>query len=83
MEPEGETRFEPLCFLLNSLLNNLRLGPGAGEAGGDIIAKDMDVSDAGDAGGIGVILLLEIELGLDWEVGGISEASVFRSAARV
>ena len=55
------------CFLLNSLLNNLRLpdtGTGAGEAGGDIIAKDMDVRDA-DTGGTGVILLLELELELD------------------
>jgi hypothetical protein len=46
-------------------LNNLRLGPGAGEAGGDIIVKDMDVSDAGNTGGIGVRLILEIGSELD------------------
>ena len=64
----GETKFELFCFLLNSLLNNLRLpdtGPGAGEAGGDIIAKDMDVSEAGDMAGTGVGLLLETESELD------------------
>lgn len=60
-DPGGESKFELFCFLLNSLLNNLRLldtDPGAGEAGGDIIAKDMDVRDAG---GVGVGLLLELE----------------------
>ena len=64
-DPGGESRFELFCFLLNSLLNNLRLGPGAGEAGGDIIAKDMDVSEAGDMAGTGVGLLLETESELD------------------
>ena len=53
---EGESKFELFCFLLKSLLNSLRLLDGAGEEGGVIIAKDMDVSDAGDASGIGVIL---------------------------
>lgn len=61
-DPEGESKFELFCFLLNSLLNNLRLGPGAGEAGGDIIVKDMDVSDAGDTGRIGLLLEIESEL---------------------
>jgi hypothetical protein len=68
-DPEGESKFVLFCFLLNSLLNKLRLpdaGPGAGEAGGDIIAMDMDVRDAGGTGGIGVGLLFELELELDW-----------------
>lgn len=56
-DPEGESKFELLCFLLNSLLNKLRL-PGAGEGGGDIVAKD----DAGDADGTGVGSILEREM---------------------
>jgi hypothetical protein len=40
---------------------------------GDIIVKDMDVMGTGDAGGIGVGFLLELEL--KWEMGNISEAA--------
>ena len=64
-DSEGERSSVPFCFLLNSLLNKLRLPdavPETGVAGGDIIAKDMD---EGGADGIGVGLLLELEIELE------------------